>query len=63
MDGPGETKPDWEIFSMIGQEMGAAAIDWGSAEKIAADHESHTHLGVFEQDRFPGDLHMMMSIA
>ena len=60
MDGPGDAKPDWEIFSMIGREMGATDMDWDRAEEIfeeiaaGADHGSHAHVGVYEKAQDEG---------
>ena len=46
MEGPGEAKPDWEIFSMIGQEMGATDMNWGSADEIFEEIASEADHGV-----------------
>lgn len=60
MDGPGAAKPDWEIFKLIGQAMGATDMDWSSAEEIfeeiakSADHGNHAHKAVYEKAQDEG---------
>jgi arsenite oxidase large subunit len=55
MEGPEEAKPDWQIFSMIGQEMGATDMNWENAEEIFAeiaqgsDHGPHAFKAVYEK--------------
>jgi arsenite oxidase large subunit len=34
MEGPEAAKPDWEIFQLMGQRMGADDMDWGSSQEI-----------------------------
>ena len=60
MEGPGAAKPDWEIFQLIGQEMGATDMDWANAREIfneiaaSADHGPHAHKGVYEKAQAEG---------
>ena len=60
MQGPGAAKPDWEVFKLIGQEMGATDMNWDSSEQIFAEiaegagEGPHAHKAVYEKAQQAG---------
>lgn len=61
MEPPGSAKNDWEIFSLLGEEMGATDMDWEDSEEVFEEicsevqtHGPHSLEGIHQKAQAEG---------